>query len=187
MKKACLSIIALVLSLNVFAQTVVGDATLPNKITVNSDELILNGSGIREKLWFDLYACGLYLQSKSTNASSIVSADQPMAIHMEILSGILSKKKLIGAFESGVAKTNSKKVAAKIIPDLKKFLTFVDGEIAVGDKYQLSYNSSTGTSLYINGTLKGSIQGLEFKSALFNIWLATNSVDNDLKSELLGN
>lgn len=186
MKKAILSILGLFLSITSFAQTVVGDATLPNKISIESEELILNGSGIREKLWFDLYACGLYLKNKSSNASTIVASDQPMAIHMEILSSLLSKKKLIDAFESGVAKTNSEKVVLNIASDLKKFLNFVDQDINVGDKYRLTYAKATGTSLYINNTYKGSIKGIEFKSAIFNIWLASEPVDNDLKNELLG-
>ena len=186
MKKAFLCILGLFLTLTTFSQTVVGGATLPNIINIESDELVLNGSGIREKLWFELYACGLYLKEKSNKASTIVIADQPMAIHMEILSSLLSKKKLIGAFESGIAKTNSNKVVLSIANDLQKFLNFVDQDINIGDKYRLTYTKKQGTSLYINNTYKGSIKGLEFKSAIFNIWLANESVDDDLKKELLG-
>lgn len=187
MKKACFTIIISILSLTMFSQTKVGDAILPNKLNIESSELLLNGSGVREKLWFDLYACGLYLQNKTNSGPQIVTADQPMAIHMEILSSLLSKKKLIGAFESGVEKTNSEKVVAEIAPKLKTFLKFVDKEINIGDKYRLAYTPSTGTSLYINDIKKGTIKGLDFKSAIFNIWLASDSVDDDLKKELLGN
>lgn len=187
MKKAFLSIMGLFLSLTAFSQIVVGDATLPSNINIESEELLLNGAGIREKLWFNLYACGLYLKEKSDKASAIAAADQPMAIHMEILSSLLSKKKLLGAFESGIAQTNSKEVVLKIASDLKKFLNFIDQDINIGDKYRLTYNKTSGTSLYINNVFKGSIKGLEFKTAIFNIWLANESVDNDLKNELLGN
>jgi len=98
MKKVLLTISLMAISLTTFSQTKVGDATLPNELKIESDQLILNGAGLREKLWFDLYACGLYLQTKSKNASQIVSTDEPMTIHLEILSSLLSKKKLIGAF-----------------------------------------------------------------------------------------
>jgi len=185
MKKVLLSITLLALSASMFAQTKVGDATLPNKLKIESDELVLNGAGLREKLWFDLYACGLYLQSKTKNASEIVNADKPMTMHLEILSSLLSKKKLIGAFKDGVKKTNSTATVNKITPDLNKFLGFVNRDINVGDKYSLVYTPSVGTSLYINNKKKGTVKGVLFKSALFNIWLARNSVDNDLRDELL--
>jgi len=186
MKKVLLSVALAVLSLSMFAQTKVGDATLPNKLNIESDQLVLNGSGLREKLWFDLYACGLYLQSKSNQASTIVNADKPMTIHMEILSSLLSKKKLIGAFKDGIKKTNSTETVNKIAVDLKKFLSFVDSDIKVGDKYSLVYTPNAGTSLYINNKKKGTIQGLDFKSAIFNMWLSETPADKSLRKELLG-
>jgi len=54
-------------------------------------------------------------------------------------------------------------------------LSFVDNEIVVGDKYSLVYTPNVGTSLYINNKKKGTIKGL----------LANDSVDNDLRDELL--
>jgi len=187
MKKVILTIMVLLSVLTSFAQTKVGDAILPNKLNLESNELILNGSGLREKLWFDLYACGLYLQSKSTNASEIVNGDEPMGIHLEILSSLLSKKKLTDAFNEGVGKTNSEEVVKRIESKLDTFLNFVENEITVGDKYTIVYTPDTGTSFYINNKKKGTIKGLEFKSAIFNIWLASSPVDGDLKNELLSN
>jgi len=185
MRKIAFTIIISMLSLQTYAQTQVGDAILPNKLTFDSNELVLNGSGLREKYWFDLYACGLYLQSKNNKASTIVANDASMAIHMEILSSILSKKKLFGAFRSGVEKTNSEEVVKKINADLEKFLGFLDNDISVGDKYSISYTPNLGTSLYINNIKKGTIKGLLFKSAIFNIWLAKKPVDSNLKDKLL--
>lgn len=187
MKKTFLTIIVSVLSLTMFSQTKVGDAILPNRLNVESSELLLNGYGIREKLWFDLYACGLYLQNKTSDATEIVTADKTMAIHMEILSSLLSKKKLLGALQSGIEDTNSENTIIEITPRLKKFLGFIDNEINTGDKYRIVYTPEIGTSLFINDIKKGTINGLDFKSAMFNIWLAKDSVDNDLKEELLGN
>jgi hypothetical protein len=38
----------------------------------------------------------------------------------------------------------------------------------------------------INGTYKGLVEGLEFKKALFSIWLGSTPVDKKLKSKMLG-
>ena len=53
-------------------QTKVGDATLPNTETFDQTTLKLNGAGVREKFWIDLYAAGLYLNEKSSDAKSMV-------------------------------------------------------------------------------------------------------------------
>jgi len=185
MTKTFLSIVLAFFSLSLFAQTKVGDATLTNQLNIESSTLILNGSGLREKLWFDLYACGLYLENKNSNATKIVNGDQPMAMYMEILSSLLSKKKLVGAFKDGLKKTNSNETIKKTTADLNTFLGFLNDEINVGDKYSLVYIPNQGTSLYINNAKKGTIKGLLFKSAIFNIWLANDPVDDDLKEELL--
>ena len=46
------------------AQTKVGGVELPNSETFGTHKLVLNGAGVREKLWIDLYAGGLYLTKK---------------------------------------------------------------------------------------------------------------------------
>lgn len=40
--------------------------------------------------------------------------------------------------------------------------------------------------VYKNGTKKGSIDGLDFKKALFGIWLCNKPADEDLKEGMLG-
>lgn len=185
MKTLCSLIISFFTIFSITAQTKVEDAVLPNTIAAESGDLSLNGYGVREKLWFDLYAIGLYLKAPSTDGNKIATANEAMAIHMEILSSLISKKKLIGAFESGIQNTNTPEMFAKITPDLNKFLKFIDGDINVGDTYRIVYKPNEGTSLYINKSKSGTIAGLDFKTALFNIWLAKESVDNDLKLNLL--
>jgi hypothetical protein len=37
-----------------------------------------------------------------------------------------------------------------------------------------------------NGKMLGTIEGLEFKKALFGIWLGNNPADKDLKAGMLG-
>lgn len=185
MKTLCSLIISFSTIFNIAAQTKVEDAVLPNTIASELGNLSLNGYGVREKLWFDLYAIGLYLKSPSSDGNRIATANEAMAIHMEILSSLISKKKLIDAFESGIQNTNTPEMFTKISPDLKKFLQFIDGEINIGDTYRIIYSPNKGTSLYINNTEAGTISGLDFKTALFNIWLAKKSVDDDLKLNLL--
>jgi len=163
----------------------VGKATLPMLYNYKSKKMVLNGAGLREMLWLDLYACGLYLKEKSVNPSKIISSNRSMIIRLDILSSAISKKKLIRAFEQGFEKSNNEQVVKKYKSELAQFISFLDVEITVGDKYDIVYTPGIGTSLYVNYKNKGLIKGLDFKSALFNIWLSENPADKSLKKELL--
>ena len=47
--------------------------------------LVLNGTGVREILWTDLYRCRLYLRHPSTDRDRIISAEEPKVIIVDVL------------------------------------------------------------------------------------------------------
>jgi len=55
----------------------------------------------------------------------------------------------------------------------------------IGDKFDIVYEPNIGVSLYINYKKIGTTGDLNFKKAIFKIWLANNPVDKSLKPELL--
>ncbi|AWH75297.1 chalcone isomerase [Dokdonia sp. Dokd-P16] len=185
MKKYLLALVA-VCSLTVSqAQTVVGDATLPNSVTMGGTELILNGAGMREKVVFDLYAGGLYLVSKKSDAAAIINADETMALKLDIVSGMVSSKKMIGAVDDGFDASmngNTSSLDAKI----EQFKGFFSDKIVKTNVFDIAYIKGKGTVVYKNGKELGSIAGLDFKKALFGIWLGNDPADDDLKDAMLG-
>ena len=54
------------------------------------------------------------------------------------------------------------------------------------DVFDFIYIPDVGVNTFKNGELKTTVQGLEFKQALFGIWLSEDSVQDDLKLSLLG-
>lgn len=168
------------------ASTQIGKTALPNIYQFKSKKLVLNGTGLREIFWIDLYAAGLYLTKKNTNAALIVGTDKTMILRLDILSNKIDKKKLIKAFKQGFTKSNSEQVVKKYQIELNKFINFLDVDINVGDKYDIVYTPGLGTTLYVNYYNKGTIKGLAFKAALFNIWLSeSNPADKSLKAKLV--
>jgi hypothetical protein len=55
-----------------------------------------------------------------------------------------------------------------------------------GDKIRLEYITGKGLKVYKNNVYKGIVPGLEFKNALFSIWLGTKPADASLKNKMLG-
>ena len=47
------------------ADVEVSDVLYKSEVTFNNEKFVLNGAGIREKFFLDLYTVGLYLKTKS--------------------------------------------------------------------------------------------------------------------------
>lgn len=144
--------------------------------------LTLNGKGIRTKAFFDLYTAGLYLQAKSTDAATILSADQPMAIRLEITSGMITSEKMEEAVREGFKKSTADPA---IQPRIEQLITVFKAEIKEGDLYDFVYKP-TNVVILKNGKQAATIAGNDFKQAFYGIWLGANPVQASLKKALLG-
>ncbi len=105
MKKLILSIFLLTSFFFSFAQKEIAGVTIPTKVKFNESTLSLNGAGIREKFWIDLYVGGLYSEEKYSNASNVMNDDKTMAIKLHIISSMITTKKMIDAVDEGFKKS----------------------------------------------------------------------------------
>lgn len=167
------------------AQTTISGVKLDETITVEGKKLVLNGAGIREKWWIDLYVGSLYLPQKSKNGTEVVNSSETAAIKLDVVSGMISSEKMMGALDEGFEKSTNNNVAP-LKDKIEKFKTFFKDKFKKGDSFTIANVSGTGIVVYKNGTKKGSIEGLDFKKALFGIWLSNNPADKDLKKSMLG-
>ena len=169
------------------AQKKVGGVEIPEKLKAGKTTLVLNGAGVREKMWIDLYACGLYIEKKTTNAQEIIDSKEPCAIKIHIVSKLISSEKMNNAVEEGFEKSTGGNIAElrKRIDAFKAI--FAKEEIQKNDIYDIVYVPGKGTLIFKNGKIQPVIKGYDFKQALFAIWLGNEPADDDLKEELLGN
>ncbi len=168
------------------AQRTLNGVTLPAELSFNNQTLILNGGGIRTKFFFKLYTAGLYLPKKSSDGNAISKADEIMAVRMEITSNMITSSNMSEAINEGFDKSTGKNTSA-IRDRIDKMLkTFSGEEIKIGDVFDIVYVPGIGTQTYKNGKLKNTLTGLDFKQALFGIWLSNNPVESNLKKGMLG-
>ena len=185
MKKAFLLLFAITTFSSAPAQTKVGGATLPNRVSFEGEKLILNGAGVREKYWMDMYAGALYLTSKSADANEILNSDNPGAIKIHIVSNLITSDKMISAINDGFE--NSTKGKTELFSsEIEIFKSYFEEKLNKEDVFDIVYIPSKGVLVYKNGTQKGIIKGLEFKKALFGIWLSEKPADKKLKQAMLG-
>jgi hypothetical protein len=175
-----------VLFMGANAQLTVNGIVLPAGIKAGTTDLVLNGGGIRKKLFFKVYTGGLYVTAKTKNAADVVNADKATGFRLTITSGVINSSNFSEAIEEGFGKSmkgNTAPLKAKIDALIA---TFKSEEIKEGDMFELVYVPGEGVKASKNGKLKATIAGLDFKKALFGIWLGEDPVDADLKTGLLG-
>jgi len=173
-------------SFSVQAAEVAG-VNLPEKITLegSSEQLQLNGAGIRKKFFFKVYVGSLYLGSKNSDTDKVINQPGAKRVQMNFLYDEVSAEKINGAWADGLADNHSEKQLVALKEPLAKFQSFF-GDTVKGDVYLIDYVPGKGTVVSINGQLKGSIPGENFYKALLTIWIGESPITSSLKNAMLG-
>lgn len=163
-------------------RTVAG-VSFPAKATINGKTVIYNGAGLREKYTIDLYVGALYLKRPSMDPNKIITDNAEMGIHIELVSSKVTRDKFVESVKDGFKNSSHGKATSA---QIQKFMSVFKGEFKDGDKIKLNYAPGKGVIIIKNGKTLGTIAGLEFKKALFAIWLGKKPADSSLKKDMLG-
>ncbi len=166
------------------ASNYIAAADLPQQLTAGEYKLALNGSGVRTKAFVPLYTAGLYLLKPSNSATEVVRADEPMALRVKITSAFVSQSSLMSSLHDGFESSTGGKTQP-IREQIQQFRDCFKDDITKGDTFDMVYTPQHGVIINKNGKLKGVVPGLDFKRALYGIWLSDNPADSSLKQALL--
>ena len=159
----------------------IGGVTLPDVLEIDNEKLLLNGAGLRKKLFIKVYAGGLYLKAKSSDAAAVIGADEAMAIRLHFIYDGVSPKKLTDAFSEGFENVLGSDLAS-LQKEIDAFNALFSKEAKSGDSYEIVYSAGVGITVRYNGETMGTVPGLAFKKAVFGIWLGDKFADGNLKS-----
>lgn len=157
--------------------------TLPDTATVVGQPLVLNGMGLREKYFVDVYVGGLYLVAKSTDGAAAVAADVPKRMVMHFVYRRVTRAQILESFVEDFGKQPG--VAAQQA-NVDKLMAVVPDEIVRGEQIVFEYAPGVGTILIIKGTPAVTVPGVEFMRLVFGIWLGPTPPTPALKAGLLG-
>jgi len=179
-------LLALCLALPAFAAEVAG-VTLADEVSVGGQALVLNGAGVRTKVFFKIYVGSLYLPQKVGDLAGVLTK-KPRRIQMNLLRD-LTADQLVGALVGGLNDNNSpaEMAAVKAPTDqLVRILTrFKDVDAKKRDVLTMDFVDG-GTTVAFNGEARGVIPGEAFNIALLRIWLGDKPAQGDLKKAMLG-
>jgi len=152
----------------------------PEKITLE-----LNGVGLCEWGFFavDLYRAGLYLEKPCRDPQKIIDSGDAKCIHLYFLRS-LSREQLRKAYDAAF-KVNAKQVLPALKERIDKLLDMME-DVEKGDSLIFVYLPELGIEVRLKNRVKGVIEGFDFASAFFRLYLGSSPPDEDLKRGLLG-
>ncbi len=143
--------------------------------------LVLHGAGVLRRFVWKGYAAALYLEEGAPPET--VLSDTPKRLELEYFRSI--KGPDFGeAADEVLAKNFPEEVIAPLRERLDRINRFYR-DVKPGDRYALTYLPRRGTELSYNGKPLVLIEGADFASAYFAIWLGRNPIDKPLKEQLL--
>ena len=97
----------------------------------------------------------------------------------------VSSKKLIDGWNEGFNNATGGKTES-IQAQIDQFNGYFVEEAKENDVYDIMYTPGTGVRVIIKGKEMGTIPGLEFKKAVFGIWLSEKTAVLKLRNKMLG-
>ena len=184
MRRVALVALALLLARPAFALEV-GGVKLDDMASVNGQQLVLNGAGVRTRVMFKVYVASLYLPAKTSEAAAVL-AKGPRRIQMNLLR-TLAPDQLVDALNDGMKENNSEAELAAVKAQTEQLMAIMRslGEVKEGSVVTLDFVDGA-TAVGFNGATRGTVSGDAFNAALTKIWLGDKPVQADLKKALLG-
>ena len=161
----------------------VEDVIFPDAYVSNNVALKIRGTGLlRYMIFVKAYVGGLYLP-EDVSADAALS-DVPKRLEVEYFHAI--KGEDFGpATRKMIAKNVDELTYQRLKPKIDLHSSMYE-DVKPGDRYSLTYIPGKGTELALNGEPKGTVEGSEFASALFSIWLGKKPIDESFKKQVLG-
>lgn len=184
MKKIIITVISAVLlfAIHVPAAEIEG-VVFQDSITVEGQELPMRGTGLFRYLGFiKAYVGVLYMPDNIS--SERVLADIPKRLELEYFHPI--KGKDFGAATNKILSKNlGQETLERIMPRVEVHNSLYR-DVKPGDRYSLTYVPGRGTELAFNGKPLGIIQGEDFASAIYAMWLGEKPINKSFRRQLMG-
>jgi hypothetical protein len=153
------------------------------RVSAGDAKLRLHGLALlRYRILFKGYVAALYLEEGMPADRAL--DDVPRRLEIEYFWGIPAKG-FARATVDGIARNVDAATLAALRGPIERFNGFY-ADVRPGDRYALTYVPGMGTELAMNGESRGNVEGADFSSALFSIWLGQEPFDDSLKAQLLG-
>jgi hypothetical protein len=165
----------------------VAGVKLEDQAKLGNADLVLNGAGLRKRLFFQVYAIGLYLPKKTSSALDAASMPGPKRIEIHMLRDV-GADQFTEALAEGIRANHTEAEAKALEPRVRQLAGTMAAmkEAKSGSTIRMDWAGGA-TQLVVDGKPAGApIPGEDFFRGLLRIWLGDQPVQDDLKKALLG-
>jgi Chalcone isomerase-like len=161
----------------------IADVKFEKQYTAPEKDLELKGVGLLRYLgMFKVYAGAFYLEEGASVDEAL--ANRAKRIEVEYLRSFKGEE-----FGPATVEMMKKNVDNATIERLRQQIEYHNSlyeDVEPGDRYALTYIPGRGTELALNGEPKGVIEGADFATALFSIWIGQKPIDESFKRQIMG-
>ena len=182
MKRIVLSLVGLMLAAAAGAANLAG-VDVPDSAQVANTNLVLNGVGLRTKLFFKIYVGGLYLPQKTADADAVIASKDPDRILMHMIYAV-SKDQFADAWHDDFKANNPDNYDA-LHDQIEQFISYFS-DSKKDDVITMDWVPGQGTQIAWNGALRGIIPGEDFHKALMKVFFGPHPPTKSLKNGMLG-
>lgn len=186
-KKVIAGFLTFGFAFNVCADVNVESIRYEDSAVVGQTTLQLNGAGLRKKVFFKVYAAGLYVPQKAQTAQGVLEQNGATRVRLGLLRDV-SAKSFVSALEEGLQDNTDEATRKEIASELAKLIKAMNeiGDVKEGDLVDFDFSGKT-TSVLVNGKLVAdNIGGKKLFDSVLRIWLGENAIDDKLKKSMLG-
>ena len=166
----------------------VGGVKLDDTVQLASQELKLNGAGVRYKVVFKVYTIALYLPEKKSQLADVLALPGPRRLEIVMLRDI-SSQDLGKAFTEGLNRSSDQADRTRLLNQTMQLGSMFEMVPALkkGDILTVDWLPEEGTLCRLNGKQLGDkVPDLAFYNALLKIWIGAHPADTQLRAHLLG-
>ena len=164
----------------------VAGVRVADSIKVGNSELVLNGAGLRSKLFIKVYVGALYVGQKAATPAAIYDSATPRRMVLRLLRD-LDADSLHSALDEGLRNNHSPAELSDMQAQADQLAGIMKaiGKVREGDTVSIDF-SAEGVVVSQNGEVRGKVAGANFAKALLKVWLGDKPADTSLTKALLG-
>lgn len=187
LKKVLIALSSALVMSQAHAAMTVESVEFVDKVTIENQELVLNGAGMRKIVFFKVYAAGLYIPKAVNTTKAVLEQDGAARVRLGLLRDVKAGD-FVEALEDGLKDNTSEEVRKSIENEVTALIAVMKkiGDVKVGDLIDFEFSPKAGTSVTMNGQVVGAnLGGKPLFDAVLRIWLGDRCIDDGLKEALL--
>jgi hypothetical protein len=162
----------------------VGGVNISDTTTAGGQTLVLNGAGLRKKLFIKVYAAALYLPAKQTSPERILAADTARQMVMHFVYEV-EKEKIADAWQEGLA-ANTPNTTPAVKQAFSTLSSWME-DMKKGERIVMTYVPGAGTTVEVKGKVKGVLPDKAVADAILATWIGPKpGPGEDFKKAILG-